>query len=174
MESRIPLILGGMSTTQRSESINAFFDGYVNSKTTLKQFVEQYNNALRDKVEKESLADYNSLHKQLECETSLDMEKHILNLYTESKFKEFQVELFGMMYRGIILVENNTEFIMFNVEEDIVFGRKGMKKIVFTVFFDEVTCLVKCSCCSYEFREILCRHATIMLIRNRQYLVPAQ
>ena len=26
----------GMSTTQRSESINAFFDGYVNSKTTLK------------------------------------------------------------------------------------------------------------------------------------------
>ncbi|XP_028126919.1 protein FAR-RED IMPAIRED RESPONSE 1-like [Camellia sinensis] len=37
----------GMSTTQRSESMNAFFDGYVNSKTTLKQFVEQYDNALR-------------------------------------------------------------------------------------------------------------------------------
>ncbi|XP_038715049.1 protein FAR1-RELATED SEQUENCE 5-like [Tripterygium wilfordii] len=35
----------GMSTTQRSESMNAFFDGYVNSKTTLKQFVEQYENA---------------------------------------------------------------------------------------------------------------------------------
>ncbi|XP_028099318.1 protein FAR-RED IMPAIRED RESPONSE 1-like [Camellia sinensis] len=42
----------GMSTTQRSESMNAFFDGYVNSKTTLKQFVEQYDNALRSKVEK--------------------------------------------------------------------------------------------------------------------------
>ena len=32
----------GMSTTQRSESINAFFDGYFQSKTTLKQFDEQY------------------------------------------------------------------------------------------------------------------------------------
>ncbi|GAV78119.1 hypothetical protein CFOL_v3_21587, partial [Cephalotus follicularis] len=30
----------GMSTTQRSESMYAFFDRYVNSKTTLKQFVE--------------------------------------------------------------------------------------------------------------------------------------
>ena len=26
----------GMSTTKRNESMNAFFDGYVNSKTTLK------------------------------------------------------------------------------------------------------------------------------------------
>ena len=43
-----------MSTTQRSESMNEFFDGYVNSKTTLKQFVEQYDNALRSKVEKET------------------------------------------------------------------------------------------------------------------------
>ncbi|KAK2644689.1 hypothetical protein Ddye_019884 [Dipteronia dyeriana] len=34
----------GMSTTQRSESMHTFFDGYVNSKTTLKQFVEQYEN----------------------------------------------------------------------------------------------------------------------------------
>ena len=42
-----------MSTTQRSESMNAFFDGYVNSKTALKQFVEQYSNALKSKVQKE-------------------------------------------------------------------------------------------------------------------------
>ncbi|VVA33674.1 PREDICTED: FAR1-RELATED SEQUENCE [Prunus dulcis] len=34
--------------------MNAFFDGFVNSKTTLKQFVEQYENALLDKVEKEN------------------------------------------------------------------------------------------------------------------------
>ena len=50
----------GMSTTQRSESMNAFFDGYVNSKTTLKQFNEQYNNALKSKVEKEMKTDFKS------------------------------------------------------------------------------------------------------------------
>ena len=43
----------GMSTTQRSESINAFFDGYVNSKITLKQFVEKHKKAIENKIEKE-------------------------------------------------------------------------------------------------------------------------
>ncbi|KAK9189877.1 hypothetical protein WN943_018476 [Citrus x changshan-huyou] len=32
----------GMSTTQRSEIMNAFFDGFVNAKTNLKQFVKQH------------------------------------------------------------------------------------------------------------------------------------
>ncbi|XP_022845345.1 protein FAR1-RELATED SEQUENCE 5-like [Olea europaea var. sylvestris] len=50
----------GMLTTQRSESMNAFFDGYVHSKTTLKQFVEQYERALRNKVEKEFQVDFKS------------------------------------------------------------------------------------------------------------------
>ncbi|KAK7368403.1 hypothetical protein VNO80_10428 [Phaseolus coccineus] len=36
-----------MSTTQRSEGMNAFFDGYINSSTTLQQFVHQYDNALQ-------------------------------------------------------------------------------------------------------------------------------
>ncbi|KAG6472117.1 hypothetical protein ZIOFF_069574 [Zingiber officinale] len=43
----------GMSTSQRSESMNAFFDEYVHSKTSLKQFVEQFDNALKKKIEKE-------------------------------------------------------------------------------------------------------------------------
>ncbi|XP_071741407.1 protein FAR-RED IMPAIRED RESPONSE 1-like [Rutidosis leptorrhynchoides] len=58
----------GMSTTQRSESINSFFDKYVNRKTTLKQFVEQYENALRDRAEKENIEDfksYNSWYPQI-------------------------------------------------------------------------------------------------------------
>jgi len=42
----------GMSTTQRSESIHAFFDGYINSTTSLNQFVKQYDNAFRSRAEK--------------------------------------------------------------------------------------------------------------------------
>ncbi|XP_022856932.1 protein FAR-RED IMPAIRED RESPONSE 1-like [Olea europaea var. sylvestris] len=55
-----------MSTTQRSESMNAFFDGYVHSKTSLKQFVEQYERALRSKVEKEFQADFKSYPQTVE------------------------------------------------------------------------------------------------------------
>jgi hypothetical protein len=42
-----------MNTTQRSESMNAFFDGYVHSQTTLKEFVDQFDSALKRMVEKE-------------------------------------------------------------------------------------------------------------------------
>ncbi|KAK1309655.1 Protein FAR-RED IMPAIRED RESPONSE 1 [Acorus calamus] len=52
----------GMSTTQRIESMNAYFDDYLASKTTLKQFIHQYENALRNKHEKEALEDFNSFH----------------------------------------------------------------------------------------------------------------
>ncbi|XP_022883667.1 protein FAR1-RELATED SEQUENCE 5-like [Olea europaea var. sylvestris] len=55
----------GMSTTQQSESMNAFFDDYVHLKTSLKQFVEQYKRTLRSKVEKEFQADFKSYSQTL-------------------------------------------------------------------------------------------------------------
>ena len=48
----------GMSSTQRSESMNAFFDGYLYSSTSLKVFVEQFENAMRNKIENEILLDF--------------------------------------------------------------------------------------------------------------------
>ncbi|XP_042983143.1 protein FAR-RED IMPAIRED RESPONSE 1-like [Carya illinoinensis] len=57
----------GMSTTQRSESINAFFYGYVHVKTNLKEFVDQYDNALKKKIENEKCL---SLKKRIEDATT--------------------------------------------------------------------------------------------------------
>jgi zinc finger SWIM domain-containing protein 3 len=88
----------GMSTTQRSESMNSFFDGYVNSKTTLKQFVEQYDNALRDKIEKENHADFCSFNTLIACVSNFGFESQIQKAFTNAKFKEFQHEIASMMY----------------------------------------------------------------------------
>lgn len=65
----------GMSTTQRSESMHAFFDGFVNSKTTLKKFVEQYENALAKKAENEKAEESNSINSFLPCVTPYRFEK---------------------------------------------------------------------------------------------------
>ncbi|KAI5667143.1 hypothetical protein M9H77_16996 [Catharanthus roseus] len=48
----------GMWSTQRSESMHAFSDGYLCSTSIIKQFVEQREIAIRHKVEKEMYADY--------------------------------------------------------------------------------------------------------------------
>ncbi|XP_038722016.1 protein FAR1-RELATED SEQUENCE 6-like [Tripterygium wilfordii] len=119
-----------MSTTQRSESMNAFFDGYVHSKTTLKQFVEQYENALKSKVEKEYQADYESFCKQVGCVTFYDMEKQIQAIYTTSKFKEFQIEVTGMMYCQIISIDGDEMISVYVVARDIVYRERGRKRFV--------------------------------------------
>ncbi|XP_026398463.1 protein FAR1-RELATED SEQUENCE 6-like [Papaver somniferum] len=75
----------GMSTTQRSESMNAFFDGYVHSRTSLKQFVEKFDNALRYKKEMELKADARSFSKTIPTSTSYKMEKQIQKVYTHAK-----------------------------------------------------------------------------------------
>ncbi|XP_028085082.1 protein FAR1-RELATED SEQUENCE 5-like [Camellia sinensis] len=78
----------GMSTMEQSESMHVFFDGYVNSKTTLKQFVEQCDNALTSKVEKEKKADFKSRHKLYDRLTMYGIEKQFEEAYTNAKFKE--------------------------------------------------------------------------------------
>ena len=88
----------GMSTTQRSESMNTFFDGYVNSKTTLKQFVEKYEKAMESKIEKEWQANARCFSQRMQCRTSFAMEKQVKEVYTVAKFQEFQQELLNKMY----------------------------------------------------------------------------
>ena len=75
----------GMSTTQRSESINSFFDKYLNKKATLKQFVEQYENALRDRTEKENIEDFNSYNSWYPPITRYAMEEQMKNVLTNAK-----------------------------------------------------------------------------------------
>ncbi|KAK1302275.1 Protein FAR-RED IMPAIRED RESPONSE 1 [Acorus calamus] len=85
----------GMSTTQRIESMNAFFDGYVNSKTTMKQFVEQYEMALKSKYEKEAQADFDSFHKKRHLKTHFFMEQQLSDVYTLPSSRNVQMSLQG-------------------------------------------------------------------------------
>ncbi|KAL5821714.1 hypothetical protein ACOSQ3_023596 [Xanthoceras sorbifolium] len=80
----------GMSTTQRSESINSFFDKYVNKKTSLKEFIEQYKVALRDREEKEAHANFKTWHKEPVLKSPSPFEKQMSTIYTHEVFKKFQ------------------------------------------------------------------------------------
>jgi hypothetical protein len=82
----------GMSTTQHSESTNAFFDSYVGLKITLKQFVDQYDNALRGKAEKKNAQDHDSFKSMNPCITRYIIKKQFQEAYTNKKFKEVQDE----------------------------------------------------------------------------------
>ncbi|PNX99877.1 protein FAR1-related sequence 6-like, partial [Trifolium pratense] len=157
----------GMSTTQRSESMNSFFDGYVNSKTSLKQFVEQYDNALKDKIEKESTADFNSFNKVIPCLSHFGFESQFQKAFTNAKFKEFQLEVPAMMYCNTLFEKLDGVNSIFSVMENKKVYDK-MKDIEFKVSFNEKDFELQCTCCLFEFKGILCRHILCVLQLSRK------
>ena len=130
----------GMSTTQRSESMNAFFDGYVNSKTTLKQFVEQYDNALGSKVEKEKKADFASFNSIIPGITDFRFEKQFQEAYTNELFREFQGELRGLIYCNICFVKIEGSISTFQVKDYAKKKDGSKRKIVYDVLYNEAEC----------------------------------
>ncbi|XP_052195252.1 protein FAR1-RELATED SEQUENCE 5-like isoform X1 [Diospyros lotus] len=161
----------GMSTMQQSESINTFFDGYVHSKTSLKQFVEQYERAMRCKVEKEFQADVMSFSQMVPCASRYPMEKQFQEVYTISKFKEFQDEFTEKMYCEVVSTEEGSLGTRYEVREDIIFDER-IKEKIFWVVFEKEKCDIVCSCHMFEFRGIICKHVVTVLIRNGVRSIP--
>ena len=67
-ESWIPIFsrstfFAGMNTTQRNEGINAFFDSFVHSRTTLQEFVVKFEEVVDCHLEVEKRKGYESRHK---------------------------------------------------------------------------------------------------------------
>ncbi|XP_022855422.1 protein FAR-RED IMPAIRED RESPONSE 1-like [Olea europaea var. sylvestris] len=160
-----------MSTTQRSESMNAFFDGYVPSKISLKQFVKQYERALRNKVEKEFQADIKSYSQMVPCVTKYELEKQFQLVYTISKFREVQVEFIGKIYCDLISSSEGFSRTMYEVLEDVILDNR-VKKKKFSVTFQKEKCEIVCSCHLFEYRGIICRHAITVLLRNNVTSLP--
>ena len=87
-----------MFTVQCSESMNAFFYGYVGPKTTLKQFVDQYDEVLKSKVENENIEDFTSLTSEVPYIPHYAIEEQFQDSYTNLKFEEVQDEIRRKMY----------------------------------------------------------------------------
>jgi hypothetical protein len=153
----------GMTTTQRSESMNAFFDGYVHSSTTLKEFVDQYDSALRRKVEKENIADFVSFNETVACLSRFPFEKKFQQLYTIAKFKEVQEDIKEVMYCSSSLITREGAMCIYQVTEQVQINDAFTKKVCFTVNYNESSCEVNCSCCLFESRGVLCRHVISIL-----------
>ncbi|XP_062163714.1 protein FAR-RED IMPAIRED RESPONSE 1-like [Alnus glutinosa] len=153
----------GMTTTQRSESMNAFFDGYVQSSTSLKEFVDQYDNALRRKVEVENVADFDSFNTTISCVSYWPFEKQFQKIYTHAKFREVQKEISEIMYCGSSLLKSECGIRTYQVIERVEINESYRKKIVFNVCYNGPVCEVNCSCHLFESRGILCKHAISVL-----------
>lgn len=148
--------LAGMSTPQRSESMNSFFDKYIHKKITLKEFVKQYGAILQKMYEEEAIADFDTLHKQPALKSPSPWEKQMSLVYTHAIFKKFQVEVLGVAGCHFRREGGDGTIAKFIVQD-------YEKNEEFLVTWNEMNSEVSCFCRLFEYKGFLCRHALNVL-----------
>ncbi|XP_042984413.1 protein FAR1-RELATED SEQUENCE 5-like isoform X2 [Carya illinoinensis] len=147
----------GMNTTQRNESKNAFFDSYVHSKTNLKEFVDQFDEELKKKIENENSANFHSFNSTIPCISRSPIEKRFQDLYTNAKFREVQQQITGIIDMDPVLLKRDGGIKTYLVEDEICV-EEFTKLVTHSVDFSEEDATTKCSCGLFQMRGILCRH----------------
>uniref|UniRef100_A0A2P2LWT8 Protein FAR1-RELATED SEQUENCE n=2 Tax=Rhizophora mucronata TaxID=61149 RepID=A0A2P2LWT8_RHIMU len=145
--------LAGMSTSQRSESINSFLDKYIHRKITVKEFMKQYGTILQNRYEEEAIADFDTLHKQPALKSPSPWEKEMSLVYTHAIFKRFQVEVLGVV--GCHPKKESEDGTAFGVQD-------CEKDECFLVTWNQSKSEASCSCHLFEYKGFLCRHALII------------
>ncbi|XP_027362311.1 protein FAR-RED ELONGATED HYPOCOTYL 3-like isoform X2 [Abrus precatorius] len=160
-------VLAGMSTVQRSDSMNCLLDRYMQRKTTLKEFLEQYKVVLRDKCEEEAKAEFETLHKQPVLKSPSPFGKQMVELYTHEIFKKFQSEVLGVVACHPRKESEDGPRIMFRVQD-------FEDNQDFVVMWNELTLEASCSCYLFEFNGFLCRHVMIVLQISGVHSIPSR
>ncbi|WOK97404.1 protein FAR1-RELATED SEQUENCE 6-like [Canna indica] len=165
----------GLSITQRNETIVGFFDGLVEAKTSLKQFLSKYEVALLDKYEKEAQADFETFHKRRPAVSKFYMEEQVSRVYTLNVFKKFQDEIEAIMYCHASPIKVDGPIATFDVKECIFLddGKRTMNKN-HGVLYNTEEKEIQCICGSFQFRGILCRHALSVLKSQQVREIPSQ
>ncbi|XP_041017115.1 protein FAR-RED ELONGATED HYPOCOTYL 3-like [Juglans microcarpa x Juglans regia] len=146
-----------MSTAQRSESMNAFFNGYVHTKTNLKEFIDQFDSALKKKIESENNADFHSFSVTIPCISRSPIEKRFQELYTNAKFREVKMQLTGIIDLDPELLKRDGAVKTYLVEDEVWFEEFD-KLVTFSVDFSAEDADAKYSCGLFQMRGILCTH----------------
>jgi MULE transposase domain len=146
----------GMTTTQRAESMNAFLSKYLRKKSTLGQFVVQFECALKRLFEREIEADHESKYKSPKLFSSLPMEMQLRDSYTNYIFYKCQEEIMhcaNLTSKLSMEVDGVSVYLV----TDYYFDRD------FEVKFNTVSKNVECICQLFESMGILCCHCIYVL-----------
>ncbi|KAF5447954.1 hypothetical protein F2P56_033464 [Juglans regia] len=142
----------GMSTTQRSESMNKFFKDYVRSSTMVSDFVHQYEKAIDARYFKEKEKDVRTKSTRAIMKTPFKIEEEAALLYTRKSFMIFQDELFNSLRYQARRLSLTGEAKTYGVTVH------GKETPLYHVILEGSGEYATCTCHMWEFMGILCRH----------------
>ncbi|GAB2283912.1 Anaphase-promoting complex subunit 10 [Dionaea muscipula] len=166
----------GMSTTQRSESMKSFFDNYVKVKTTLHEFIVQYEHALRKKVEKEEEADAHSMNSVIPMVSPYGFEKQFHQALTNEKFSQFREQHAALTGCDLVMVKVVHGVSHYFIDQDVKVvdkdGKEFRKTMKFIVQFNEESKETTCNCQLFESKGMVCTHMIVVWTKKKLTEVP--
>nr|KAJ0207360.1 hypothetical protein LSAT_V11C500263510 [Lactuca sativa] len=164
------VFLAGMTTSGRSESINSFFDGFVNSKTLLNEFVVQYDKAVDSRRAAEEDEDFKTMNSRPVLSFFHPIEEKAGECYTRKIFDMFKKEwIEATSNLTHETIRKGTEESTYRVGQLKV--EKTYWRIVTFRFSNEVS--VTCSCSKYETCGILCKHCLYVMKKRHVETLPS-
>ncbi|KAJ8427726.1 hypothetical protein Cgig2_010244 [Carnegiea gigantea] len=149
-----------MTTTGRSESINAFIKRFISSHTSLMDFFKQTDVAIKVIELKRTHNNLTTIVRPTSLKTRLPLEEQAFQVVTPVAFKKFHEEIEKASQYSLVH-EDGKEFILKHYKSN---GR------MHTVFWDGSITL--CSCKNFEFWGILCRHVLRVFIQKDCFHIP--
>ncbi|XP_027340513.1 protein FAR1-RELATED SEQUENCE 6-like [Abrus precatorius] len=169
------IFLAGMFPIQPTDVVSFFFDGYLDEKTSLQDFLEKYDQALRTKRQLEALADLDSKSSSFMPKSRSYFELHISKLYTNEILRIFEREVEGM-YSCFSSRQINVDgpVITYVVQEQVRVEGSQRDARDYEVYYNEAEMDVLCICGLFNFKGYLCRHALFILSQNGIKEIPHQ
>ncbi|KAL4574102.1 hypothetical protein LXL04_020926 [Taraxacum kok-saghyz] len=153
----------GMTTSGRSESIHAFFDGFVNSRTMLNEFVIQYDKAVESRRASEEDEDFKTMNSRPVLSSVHPIEAKAGECYTRKVFDTFQKEwkeaTSNLTHETLNKSADESKYRVGQLNID-----KKYWRIVTFRSWNQV--IVTCSCAKFETDGILCKH-TLYVMKKR-------
>ncbi|XP_078150381.1 protein FAR1-RELATED SEQUENCE 5-like [Carex rostrata] len=155
--------MADMSTTQRSESMNALFKLLVNNHKSIYQFVLQIEKLIEGIWQKESDEDIKTINEVQQLWSRYKIEVKARQVYTRQIFLLFK-EMVQDSTLGVVLeVERGASYKVNIFEHPEIYNYVPES---YTVKVDKERCRVSCDCKGYNASGILCPHA----IKVMQYV----
>ncbi|KAJ3688529.1 hypothetical protein LUZ61_017693 [Rhynchospora tenuis] len=146
----------GMSSSQRSESMNAALKIWTNSHSSMYRLVLHLEKLVEGKWQQESDEDIASLTAVHKWSTLIRYEKDAFEFYTSNVMGEFKNNLKNTQLGRIIEIEKDA---IYEVSINFHPSYGNLNRQTYEVHINKMEELVSCSCKGFEFEGLLCSHA---------------
>ncbi|XP_021737168.1 protein FAR1-RELATED SEQUENCE 5-like [Chenopodium quinoa] len=169
----------GMKTTQRVESINSFFDGFLDKHTWLYEFGPKYIAAMESRANDEQQDDARFCRPLI---TGFMPEWFFRKIYTVSKFLDVQEQCNRVMYLtplSKVIDSDDGATVTHTLEDRVwVLFKETRKEFptqytrLYHVKINKENTKAFCSCKHFETHGIICRHIIKVLDMHKMTVVP--